>query len=900
MDWPRWIDALRVRVRAISRPRRADRDLDDELSFHVAMQTRANLQDGMSARDAERRAHHSLGGVEQAKEQCRDARPLRWARDLVYDLRFAVRSLRRTPGFSIVVTLVLALGLGANTALFSVVSAVLLRPLPFADSNRIVRVWTSRSAASELPRSGTSLPDYQAWRAQNRTLEDLGAYWGGSYNLTGTDRPEVLPATRMTASVWTVLKAVPRYGRLFSAETETWGSHRVVVVGDRLWQRRFGADPQIVGRTIQLNGQPYTVVAVMPPDFQFVGPIPELWVPLSFPPGDAMYTRGNRSVDLLARLKPGGTQAQAQADLSAVAESVAREVPENAGLGVEIANWQESIVGQIRPLLLLLLGSVAVVLLIACANVANLLLARTAARDHELTVRATLGAGRGRLVRQLLTENLLLAALGAVFGIGLAYVLIRAIPGLGPIGVPRLREVTLDRYVTGFSIGLAVLTGLLVGVWPARRAGRASVSGALNESGRTVAGGRLRVRARRLLVTAEVSLSLVLLVGAGLLIVSLQRVVAVDPGFQPDHLLTASVTLPPLRYGNPERVEAFIRQVVDETSTLPGIRGAGATTTFPLAPSEWTKYFSIDGRPAPASLADVPLVRYRLVTPDFLQTMGASIRHGRMFTADDGPGRPPVAIINETIARRFWPDDDPLGKLISMNPPPSLVPERIRQTNARPPSLTVIGIVADFRQNGLEREANPEVFVPFSQSNGEYLPTFFLVARTSGDPLALTGAIQTVIGRLDRNIPLANPRTMDSRLSDSLAQRRFVMMLLGAFAGLALLLALVGLYGLMSFTVRQRRRELGVRAVLGASARDLLRLVLADGLRMAAIGVATGVPLAGALSQLITAQLFQVQAIDPSVYALVSLLLLIVAALACGLPAFRAARADPAIALRCE
>ncbi len=907
MEWRQWIDTLQARLRAIVRPGRLERDLDDELSFHVAMQTRANLHAGMSEAEASRRARLALGGVEQVKERSRDARPLRWGYDAIQDLRYTQRSFRRAPGFTVVAVITLALGIGANTALFSVISAVLLRPLPYPEADSLVRVWTSQPHIG-LPRSATALPDYRAWRDQNRTLTDVGAFHSVTYTVTGTDRPEVLAATRLTATMWSVLRRDPLYGRLFTAADEQWGAHRVVVLSEHLWHRRFGGDPRALGATLQLDGQSFTVIGVMPGSFMFPGPLTDLWSPIAFAPGDDMDSRNNHFVDMLGRLKPGVTPEETLADLSVIANRLKRDFAENAGVGVTLEGWHESIVGRVRSTLLFLLGAVAFVLLIACANVANLLLARAASREHELTVRATIGAGRGRLVRQLLTEHLVLACLGAAAGVVVAYALIHGIPGLGPTGVPRLTEARMDGRVVGFAAAMAMLTALVVGVWPARRAGHLGVAGRLNESARTLVGSRRRARARHRLITAEVALSLVLLVGAALLIVSLQRLQRVDPGFDVDRLFTATITLPPLRYSDAERVARFIHDVVDQVGALPGIRAAGTTTALPLEGKEWGKYFSIEGRPAPTSLAQVPNVNYRQVTPGYLHAMGATLRHGRLFTAKDGPGQPLVAIVNEALARRFWPSDDPIGQRISMTPPASLLPPEIFPPGiAQLPHRVVVGVIRDFRQNGLDREANPEVFVPVAQLPvdkwreqfaQEFNSTHFLVARTAGDPLAATAAIQAVVSRLDPNLAVANVRTMESRLSDSMAQRRFAMLLLSGFAGLALVLALVGLYGVMAYAVNQRHTEFGVRAALGASAAGLLRLVLADGLLMTVKGVAIGLLLASVLSRLMRAQLFQVEAIDPMVYAGMTVLLVVVASLACGIPAWRAARVDPAAALR--
>jgi putative ABC transport system permease protein len=856
-----------ARIRAIVCFRRLERDLDDELSLHLELETRANLDAGMTEAEAMRRARLSLGGVEHVKERSRDVRPLRWARDLIQDLRYTQRSLRREPGFTVVTVITLALGVGANTALFSVVSAVVLRPLPYPQADRLVRVWTAQPHIG-LPRSGTALPDYRAWRDGNRTFTGLGAFDSVTYTVTGAGRPEVLAATRMTASLWGVLGREPLVGRLFSGSDEQWGAHRVAVVSEGLWRRRFGGDAGAIGRTLQLDGQPFTVIGVMPASFVFPGPGTEMWSPIAYAPGDDMDSRHNRFVDMLGRLKPGVTAEQALSDLSAIAERLRRQFPENAGVGVTLQGWHESTVGGVRPTLMFLLGAVAFVLLIACANVANLLLARTASREHELMVRATIGAGRGRLVRQLLTEHLVLAWSGTAAGVAVAYALIDAIAAVGQIGVPRLDEVAMDGRVLGFAAALAIITALAVGVWPARQAGDVGLLGRLGESARTFVGGRTRARVRRTLVTAQVSLSLVLMIGATLLIVSLQRLQRVDPGFDVERLLTATIALPPDQYSDAERVARFIHAVIDQVNALPDVRAAGTTTALPLEGREWGKYFTIEGHPAPPSLAQVPNIHYRQITPGYLRAMEARLRAGRLFTEEDGLGQPLVAIVNETLAHRFWPEAHAVGRRISMTPPESLLPPEVFPPGVRRlPYRTVVGVIGDFRQNGLDREAEPEVFVPLAQLPmdawkeqfaREFTSNHFLVARTVGAPLAVTGVIQAVVSRLDPNLPLANVRTMESRLAQSMAQRRVATALLSAFAGLALLLALVGLYGVMAYTVSQRHRELGLRAALGASVGSLLRLVMADGLRMTLTGAAVGLLLAGTLSRLMAAHLFQV------------------------------------------
>jgi putative ABC transport system permease protein len=883
------------------RPTRRDGELEQELRLHLELAAEDERRRSNSTGDCRRASVIRCGGVAQTMEVLRDQRGLPWFDDLVTDMRYAARALLRAPGFTLVALVVLSLGIGATTALFSVINAVMLRPLPYPDSDKLVRVW-SAMPANGVPRSGSALPDFRVWRAENRSFENMGAYHGTVYNLAGVDPPERLEGTRITASLWTVLKAQPARGALFSADAQEWGRHRVVVLSDGLWQRRFGGDPAIVGRTILLNGQPFTVAAVMPRSFQFPHSGNEVWTPIAYAPGDNMDTRNNRFVDVLGRLKPGVTAHQAQSDLAVLAARLRREEPMNASVGVASLGWKETVVGDARSTLMLLLGAVAFVLLIACTNVANLVLARSLAREQELSVRVALGAGRGRLMRQLLTENLLLASIGAAAGLGLAYALIRALPTLGPVGLPRLQEVRLDGLVVSVAAGLAVISGVAFGMWPARYAGGVGVTGHLKEATRTITGGRNRVRMRSLLVIAEVSLSLVLLIGAGLLIVSLERLSQIDPGFQPDHLLTANINLPTARYGTPERIEAFIGQALEGVSAVPGVRAAAITTALPLSGGEWGKYVTLDGRPTPPSLTQVPMIKHRQITPDYFRAIGANLRRGRALTDRDRPPQAGVAVINETMARRFWPDGDPLGTRISLFPPRSLVAGDLPKDFPEFPWLTVVGVVEDLRQDGLDQQVNPEVFIPLAQAGEEAIAfgSFYLVVRTTADPLSYQRSVEGAVHRLDRNLPVADIRTMVSRLSDSLGQRRFAMRLLTALAAVALVIVIAGLYGVMAYTVSQRRIELGIRAALGATAGDLMRLVLSQGMRVTAIGICLGLCVAAALSQFLSKQLFHVQAIDPLIYFSTSMLVVVVAALACGMPSIQAARVDPVTTLHNE
>lgn len=909
MEVPRWIIALPVRLRSLVRRARAEKDLDDELSFHLAMQAHAAREAGGPERDAVRRARLDLGGVAQTKDRCRDAWPLRWAADLLHDVRYALRGLRRTPAFTLTAVTVLALGIGANTALFSVFNAVVLSPLPYPNASRLVRIWSAMPTQG-YPRSGSAMPDYRVWRSENHTFDEMGASYDVTYNLTGDGQPERLAGARLTASLWRILRPQPVRGALFTPPDDEWGRHRVAVLSEGLWRRRFGADPRIIGRILHLDDQPFTVIGVLPAAFAYPSPRTEIWTPISFAPGDVMDTRDNHFVDVIGRLKPGRTPAEAQADLDVLATQIQKQFPENAGLGVTMTRWQDSIVGDVRPTLTLLLGAVGLVLLIACINVANLVLARAIARQQELTVRVAIGAGRGRLARQLLTENVLLGSIGAVVGGALAYLIIRALPGLGPIGLPRLQEVRFDQVTVALPATLAILTGVGVGVWPLRRLHHVDLANDLKESGRSGDSGARHVRGRRALVIAEVSLSIVLLIGAGLLIVSLIRLQRVDPGFRPDHVYTATVSLPTSRYHSPQRV-GFVRQLTDRISGLPGVQAVAVGTGIPMGGTGWGKYFSIDGRPTPASVAQVEAVEYRQITPGYVRALGGTLQRGREFTSDDDAQHPAVAIVNETLARHDWPGHDPIGARVSPNPPESLVPkEEIAAAIAAGelphnfrefPRLTVVGVVQDLREQGLDQPAGPVLYVPFAQALTPYevaSGSFFLLVRTATNPLSFQSSIQAAVTGIDGNLPVANVRTLEAAVSESLARRRFAMLLLGTLAGVALILVISGIYGVTAYIVNQRQRELGIRLALGATATELTRLVLVQGLGAAVVGVVIGGSLAAALSHVIAAELFDVKPLDPTIYALTAVIMVIVTVAACALPAVRAARLNPSATLR--
>jgi len=887
-------------------PAEIGEDVAEEIRFHLETRIEVLVDAGLSEAEARTQAMREFGDARRMNEAVRHQerierrrRLFRWLEDLHQDLRHSWRSLRRTPGFTATAVLIVALGIGATTGLFSVLAAVLLRPLPYPDGNRLVQVRGTRTDGSESGQA-TALPDYRAMRDRSRSFEALGAFSGSAFIITGGDRTEFVQGTSMTAEMWRVLGVPPLLGRTFVSAEQEWGRHWVAVISEGLWKRRFGGAADVIGKQLQSGPQTLTVIGVMPSSFGIVGLRSDMWVPLSFPPGSVMDTRRNRFASVLGRLRPDVTIEQARLGLSAIAAQLAAEEPQfNAGRGVALDRWQDAIVGDARSTLLMVFGAACVVMLIACANLANLLIARGVGREDELRARATLGASRGRLIRQMLAEALVLVAIGGATGIALAIRLVDAVPTLGPIGLPRLDEVTIDGPVITFALGVMAATTVLFGLWPCWRVARAGHV-ALIAASRTIAGARMHQRTRRALIVAEVSLSLVLLIGAMLLITSLRRLQQVDPGFETPQLLTATVS----RY-RPDGRDVFVQQLVEQISAIPGVRAAAAVTSLPLDGGGWGKQFNADSLPPPRSMADVPNVDYHHVTPDYFTAMGAHIRRGRAFTNDDRANQPLVAIVNETLARRTWPGSDPIGQRMSLYPPESLAAHLLPLPDGRTtfPRLTVVGVVGDFRDDGLDRAARPSVFVPLAQgtqaATGDQLQPFhYIVVRTWGEPLAMTTAIEQAARQRDRNAAVSDVRTMESRLSDSMARRRSATLLLGGFAAVALLLSVVGLYGVMAYTVSQRRDELGVRAAIGATAGNLLSLVMEDGLRMTVAGSGIGLLASAALSNLLESQLFEVRALDPSIYAAMTVVLVGVAAVACLVPAVRAARVDPVKVLR--
>ena len=802
------------------------------------------------------------------------------------DLRYGVRMLSKHPGFTAIAVLTLALGIGANTAIFSVVNAVLLRPLPFADPEQLVAVLAVNVRSGGEQFGGASPADFLDWQTQNSSFASITAYSGGSVIMAGAEGAGQFAAARVANGFFEVYSARPLLGRTILPEENMVRGDRVVVLSHRLWQRRFGGDPNIVGKTFTIGGRSTTIVGVMPPEFK--EPIyAEAWTPLLMDSGE-MKPRESRYFTVAARLKPGVSLQQAQAELDVIANRLAAAHPEtNANWGVRLVPLHERGVTSVRPALLVLLGAVGFVLLIACANVANLLLARATARHKEVAIRTAMGATRGRIVRQLLIESLLLALIGGAGGLLLALWGVDAITGLVPSDwrFPRLDESRIDVAVLAFTLGVSALTGLLFGLLPALKASNPNVYEALKETGRSSTAGLRLQRLRGLLVVSEIALTLLLLVGAGLLMKSLLRLQQTNLGFDPQKLLTVNV-IPPLtqKYRQDEQRALLYQRILEQVGTLPGVESVAASSGPPLASFGLNFAFEIEGRATDPS--DKREAFYSAISPGYFRTLGIPLRAGREFTERDTKDALPVAIINETMARRFLPNTDPVGKRI-----------KIKHYMSEPVSHEIVGVARDAKQMTLGDATEIEMYVPHQQH--PWLGTA-LVVRTKVDPTSIIPAVGRAVASVDKDQPVSDAKTMEQLISESVAQPRFYTLLLGIFAGIALLLAAVGIYGVMSYSVAQRTHEIGVRMALGAGRGDVLRLVVGQGMILTLIGIAIGLTAAFALTRLMSGLLFGVSATDPVVFAGIALLLAVVALLACFIPARRATKVDPMVALRYE
>jgi predicted permease len=868
--------------------RKLERELEEEIRSHLEMQIEDNLRQGMSLEDARRAARLRLGGVEQVKEAYRDKSRLGWIENLWQDLRYGVRMLVKNPGFTLIVVITLALGIGANAALFSVVNGVLINPLPFPRPEQLVAL------NQRLPNTGAgsiSYPNFLDWQRENQSFSAMAVSRSSSFALIGAGEAERARGRRCTANLFSVLGVKPVLGRDFAPGEDERGAAPVVIISAELWQRRFGASPDTLGKSLTVDDRDYTVVGVLPASFTLYRGT-DVYVPMGQWDNTGLQ---NRSAGLglqgIGRLKPGMTLAQSQNDLDGVMRRLAEVYPEaNRGVGAAVVPLKERLVGDVGTSLWMLLGAVGFVLLIACVNVSNLLLARATGRTREFAIRAALGAGHGRLLRQSLTESVLLASAGGGLGLLFAALGARAALNALPTGLPRADEVGLDARVLLFTAAISLLTGLLAGLAPALKTSQRRLAETLKESGRGAGGGRHR--AQGVLVAVEVALALVLLIGAGLMIRSLSALWNVDPGFRPDNVLTFGLSFPPsMRALSPEGRRAALRDLSDRLNSMPGVKAASFSLLASLMQNGSSSFFWLDGQPKPASASEMHRTLVYGVEPGYLTVMGIPLKQGRFFTTQDEAGTQGVAVIDEVFARQHFPNTNPIGKRINL------------VFNQSP--LEIVGVVGHVKQSGLDEDDSQslraQIYLPFRQLGWNSEAN--VVARVegaAGNAAAYFEALRRVVQSQHKDNVIYEPQTMNEVIADSQSRRRFAMILLNAFAAVALLMASVGLYGVISYLVGQQEQELGIRLALGAQPANVLLLVLSQGLKMTLGGVALGLIAALGLTRLLEKMLYGVSATDLMTFTVITLLLMAVALLACFMPAWRATKVDPLIALRSE
>ena len=895
-----WKAFVRERLRLPGLPPERESHIVRELAAQLEDFYREALAGGASEQDADAHACRQIGDweqltrdvwlaertharprVERLADRVEMANPatggvFQMLADVLRDARYGVRQLTKSPAFAVVAILTLALGIGATSAMFSVINGVLLRPLPFPEPDALVRV---NEVVPQYGRFSVAPATFFDWRVQNTSFERIVAAQSGSASFAGSNGAERINNALVSWDFFEMARVHPVMGRAFTAEEDVPGKNNVVVLSHGMWQQRFGGDRGIVGRSTTLNGAPATIIGVMPPGFAFPGGA-EYWAPIAL--NQAKATRGGHFLAVVARLKPGVTVAQAGAEMKMISERLAKQYPkESADESAEVVPVLEQMVGGARQSLLALLAAVAVVVLIACANVANLLLVRASVREKEIAIRTALGAGKARLVRQMLAESLVLAIGGGVLGVLLAYLALRPIQTLSAGSIPRVQDITIDGTVLLFAVAMSLATGLIFGLAPAWQAARPGIAGIMKEGGRSSATGGGRLVRNALLVT-EVALSIVLLVGAALLLRSFARVTTVDPGFRADNVLAFRVALPPAAYREDHQRVAFFDKLIGRLEQLPDVRSAGMIQALPMRGS-YVLSFTVQGRPEPKP-ADEPSANHRVVSPRYFSALGIPLKRGRLFTEQDTETSPMVAVIDEAFAARHFANEDPIGRGIDIG-------------NGTDGFYQIVGVVGNVHHVDLEASAGPTMYVPFRQ---DVFSSMWIVARSDRDPAQLVGAARQTVREIDPALPAFAMTPLRDVINDSVAQRRFSMLLLAAFAATALFLAAVGIYGVVAYSVSQRTREIGVRLAIGAERRDVLALVIGGGMKLAAVGVAIGLAGALGLTQLITTMLYNVTPFDPLSYAVTASVLLTIAAIACYMPARRAMNVDPLVAIREE
>ena len=889
MRFEKWRYSIPLRLRSLLRRREVEQELSDELQYHVEAKTREYVANGLTREQARRNAMREFGGIEVSKENCRDTRRVRVIETLWQDTRFALRILRKSAGFTTTVILTLGLGIGANAAIFAAVYAILLKPLPYSQADRLVMVYEDvRLPNYQNDRNEPSPGNFSSWKNQNTVFETMAAYRNRSWNLTGSGEPVRVEGEMVSADFFTALRTNAGMGRVFTADDDRAGNAHVVVMTDGFWKTQFGSDQEILGKKILLDGESYDVIGVLPPGFHFPDLDDQLWVPLALPAAE-LANFGSHYLNIFARLKTGVSLLQANKNLNLVARQLTELHPDsNTGQTVSVVPLREVLVGSVRPTLLVLLGAVGLTLLIVCANVANLLLARASVRHREMAVRLALGAGRSRILAQLLTESLVLAFLGCALGLLLARVGINILKVLAAAQLPRVDELNMNGAVFAFALTITILSALVFGViaaWQARGENPYdSLKSGVRESG---AGPRLRMRG--LLVVTETALGVMVVIGAGLLLRSFLLIEQVPLGFEPQNVLTFRVIPRGERYSQLSQRATFYRQAVERIEALPGVQSAAGVSFIPLTFARGSKGFTIDGR-APSSAGQIPMANYDVVTPGYFSTMQIPLREGREFSWADTREGQPVVIINHAMAERYWPGADPLGQRIRQGGP----------SDTEFPWLTIAGIVGDVREFDPLTAPRPTMYFPATQlaNAGNVLRDW--VVRTKGSPGGVAASIPTAIRDVDKDLPVTRIKTMETVRSLAVATQRLNLLLFASFAILALVLASIGIYGVTSYGVAQRTREIGIRVALGARAGEVVRLAVAQGLGAAACGLLLGLVAAFGVARFMRSMIYGVRSTDPVTYLCVALLLALVAVVACYLPARRATRVDPVVALHYE